>query len=428
MKPAIRVQGLSKQYRLGGSSAESYQTLREAIVSRIAGPWRRARRLIRQTSPSTNVSPTPSALFSALRDVSFDVRPGEVVGLVGRNGAGKSTLLKVISRITEPTAGRVELRGRVASLLEVGTGFHPELSGRENIYLNGAVLGMSRVEIARKFDAIVQFAEMETFLDTPVKRYSSGMYVRLAFAVAAHLEPEILLVDEVLAVGDIAFQRKCLGRMREVSRSGRTVLFVSHNMAAIEALCDSAVLMNSGAVAQMGAVQPIVKKYYRLLQGQQSNSAADLSDVDGPDRNEKVLQSAVVVDDSGNPTTVVPMGGELRIKLRLYSRQAIEDPSIGMGIDDQNEQRILTVHTPLSRIAIERIAGNCEVNCVIPALPLAPDDYWIKIAVAARGKQVDCVEKALGFTVVNADAFGEGRGFHRGLCVAASKWSIRMID
>src|SRR4051812_46024011 len=221
MNPIIRVDRLSKRYRIGDTQAPP-QTLREAVARRMR---RRGRQEKQERAAQTELW--------ALRDVSFDVNPGEVVGIVGRNGSGKSTLLKILSRITEPTLGRVELRGRIASLLEVGTGFHPELTGRENIYLNGAILGMSRREIDRKFDEIVAFSEIEEFLDTPVKRYSSGMYVRLAFAVAAHLEPEILVVDEVLAVGDIAFQKKCLGKIGEVARGGRTVLFVSHNMHAI---------------------------------------------------------------------------------------------------------------------------------------------------------------------------------------------------
>jgi len=238
----IEVRGLSKRYRLGQLGAGS---LREE-----------AERLFRRRGPR------PAGEFWALKDVSFDVAPGEVLGVVGRNGAGKSTLLKLLSRVTEPTAGEVRLRGRVASLLEVGTGFHPELTGRENIYLNGAILGMTRVEIRRKFDEIVAFAEVERFLETPVKRYSSGMYVRLAFAVAAHLEPEILIVDEVLAVGDAEFQKKCLGKMRRVSaEEGRTVLFVSHNMTAINSLCDRAMLMAGGEVAMVGLPEEVVRGY-----------------------------------------------------------------------------------------------------------------------------------------------------------------------
>ena len=231
---AIRVDGLGKCYKLG--RRESYRTLRESILDATAAPWRALRRA--GSRPGGEAE-----LLWALKDVSFEVAPGEVIGVIGRNGAGKSTLLKLLSRITEPTEGEAWIAGRVGSLLEVGTGFHPELTGRENLYLNGAILGMRRAEIRRKFDEIVAFAEVERFLDTPVKRYSSGMYVRLAFAVAAHLETEVLLVDEVLAVGDHRFQRKCLGKMGEIGKQGRTVLFVSHAMAAVQALCTRGIVL-----------------------------------------------------------------------------------------------------------------------------------------------------------------------------------------
>ncbi|HEX7956508.1 MAG TPA: ABC transporter ATP-binding protein, partial [Pyrinomonadaceae bacterium] len=248
MSAIIRVEGLGKQYRIGARGA-SYDTLREALMGALRAPLRG-----RGASGGEEI-------FWALKDVAFEVEPGEVLGIVGRNGAGKSTLLKVLSRITEPTEGRVELYGRVASLLEVGTGFHPELSGRENIFLNGAILGMRRAEIARKFDEIVAFAEIERFIDTPVKRYSSGMYVRLAFAVAAHLEPEILIIDEVLAVGDAAFQQKCLGKISSVARQGRTVLFVSHNMVAVKTMCTRALLLHGGRVADDGPPVRVVNGY-----------------------------------------------------------------------------------------------------------------------------------------------------------------------
>jgi lipopolysaccharide transport system ATP-binding protein len=249
MTPIIKVEGLGKRYRLG-SDVSAYLTLREALMTRLR-------------SPLNGRSAADDKNIWALRDVNFNINPGELVGVIGRNGAGKSTLLKILSRVTEPTHGRVELHGRVGSLLEVGTGFHPELSGRENIFLNGAILGMSRTEIARKFDDIVSFAEVEKFIDTPVKRYSSGMYVRLAFAVAAHLEPEILLVDEVLAVGDSSFQRKCLDRMRDVGQHGRTVLFVSHSMSAITRLCERTILLDEGTVLEDGPSHKVVSSYLR---------------------------------------------------------------------------------------------------------------------------------------------------------------------
>ncbi len=248
---AIRVDNLSKLYHLGARQ-QRHDTLRDALTSRF-----------RRAHQSTNSQSTSSDDLWALKDVSFEVKRGEVLGIIGRNGAGKSTLLKILSRITEPTSGRAEIHGRVGSLLEVGTGFHPELTGRENIFLNGAILGMRRVEIQRRFDEIVAFAEIERFLDTPVKRYSSGMYVRLAFAVAAHLEPEILLVDEVLAVGDAAFQKKCLGKMGDVASQGRTVLFVSHQMNAIQSLCQQCVLLSNGHIMEHGGASHVVSQYMR---------------------------------------------------------------------------------------------------------------------------------------------------------------------
>lgn len=251
--PIIQVENLGKKYRLRQQSAGRYTALRDVLASKIRG-------ILRPAAQKETASPDDD--FWALNDVSFEINRGQVVGIIGRNGAGKSTLLKVVSRITEPTTGRVTLRGRVASLLEVGTGFHPELTGRENIYLNGAILGMTKVEIRSKFDEIVAFAEVARFLDTPVKRYSSGMYVRLAFAVAAHLEPEILVVDEVLAVGDAQFQKKCMGKMGEVARAGRTILFVSHNLNAVENLCSHAILLNGGKLQKQGDdVRGIITTY-----------------------------------------------------------------------------------------------------------------------------------------------------------------------
>jgi lipopolysaccharide transport system ATP-binding protein len=252
---AIRCEGLGKQYRIG--ERERYKALRDTITDTISAPFRWLR------NPQSAIRNPQSEPFWALRDVSFNVKHGEVVGIIGRNGAGKSTLLKILSRITTPTEGQVKINGRVGSLLEVGTGFHPELTGRENISLNGAILGMRRREIERKFDEIVEFAEIEDFIDTPVKRYSSGMYMRLAFAVAAHLDPEILVVDEVLAVGDAQFQKKCLGKMGEVAQRGRTVLFVSHNMAAVQRLCSEAIWLEKGMIEEAGEVGEVVSRYLK---------------------------------------------------------------------------------------------------------------------------------------------------------------------
>ena len=267
----IKVENLSKQYRIGGAR-EGYKTFRETLVDAAKAPFQQLGRLFNRQSSIDN---RHSETIWALKDVSFEVKSGEVVGIIGRNGAGKSTLLKILSKITEPTEGRVELRGRVGSLLEVGTGFHPELTGHENVYMYGAILGMDRWEVTRKFDEIVAFAEIEKFIETPVKRYSSGMYMRLAFAVAAHMETEILLVDEVLAVGDALFQKKCLGKMGEVSMQGRTVLFVSHNMQAVKRLCKQGILLHEGRIAGMGPAETVVDKY--LVAGLQCEVNTDIS-------------------------------------------------------------------------------------------------------------------------------------------------------
>ena len=305
MAPIIKVQGLGKQYSIG-TQGSAYSTLREVLTTKLRSPLSQRRNKSRDQK------------IWALRDVSFEVNPGEVVGIIGRNGAGKSTLLKILSRITEPTTGRVELYGRVGSLLEVGTGFHPELTGRENIFLNGAILGMARAEIERKFDEIVAFAEIEKFLDTPVKRYSSGMYVRLAFAVAAYLEPEILLVDEVLAVGDASFQRKCLDRMKDVSHHGRTVLFVSHNMPAVTRLCERTILLDEGTILQDDQSQKVVSSY--LKSGLGTMAAREWPDAAKAPGNDVVRLCAVRVrTEDGQVTDAIdirrPVGIEMEFEV-----------------------------------------------------------------------------------------------------------------
>jgi lipopolysaccharide transport system ATP-binding protein len=311
---AISVNGLSKLYQIG-AKRHSYNTLRDRVTDTLASSWRRARHVLRGQSTSAAVS---DATIWALQDISFEVKRGEVVGLIGRNGAGKSTLLKVLSRITEPTEGYAEIHGRVGSLLEVGTGFHHELTGRENIYLNGSILGMKKGEIDRKFDEIVAFAEVERFIDTPVKHYSSGMYLRLAFAVAAHLEPEILLVDEVLAVGDARFQRKCLNKMQDVGQHGRTILFVSHNMPAITRLCERAILLDEGRVLEDGPAYQVVKTY--LNAGLGTSAAREWADLTRAPGDDVVRLRAVRVrTEEGTITDAVdirrPVGIDLEYEV-----------------------------------------------------------------------------------------------------------------
>jgi lipopolysaccharide transport system ATP-binding protein len=318
--PIVSVEHLSKRYVIAHKQ-DSRDGLRHVLENALRNPF--------QTFRQRN-SPSSQEEFWALKDVSFDLEQGEVVGIIGRNGAGKSTLLKVLSRITEPTSGRIRLRGRVASLLEVGTGFHPDLTGRENIYLNGAILGMSRVEIRSKFDEIVAFSEVEKYLDTPVKRYSSGMYVRLAFAVAAHLEPEILIVDEVLAVGDIAFQKKCLGKMEDISKSGgRTVLFVSHNMAMITRLCGKAVLLQNGSVAMIDSAEAVVSQY--VLSFGETGSEKVWAETDRPGNNKMRLRAVRVVDGEGRLVSAVDIRRRVWIELHYEALEELP-PRVRTGL------------------------------------------------------------------------------------------------
>lgn len=412
---AITAQKVGKRYAITHADLRPvYRTLRESLSTGVVS-------LVERVRGKGGAAATRD--FWALSEIDFEVDVGEVVGIVGRNGAGKSTLLKILSRITKPTTGHVALRGRVVSLLEVGTGFHPELTGRENIYLNGAILGMSRREIDRTFDQIVSFAEVDRFLDTPVKRYSSGMYVRLAFAVAAYLEPEILIVDEVLAVGDMAFQRKCIGRMKEVGQTGRTVLFVSHNLAAVESLCTRAILLDKGLVAADDSVPTVIAEYRRRVIGVEVRGAL-VFDPNGPGRNTPVLRSAELRGEDDDKTNFVPLGGKFRLRIQFDVPHVIEFPLIGVGIDDSMGQRILTLHTPQNDRTIKQISGRRDVECVVHQFPLAPGDYWIKLEVAVGGSSVDVVERALHFSVVDGEAFGQGRGFTRGLCVSPSAWSV----
>ncbi|HEY0404608.1 MAG TPA: ABC transporter ATP-binding protein [Pyrinomonadaceae bacterium] len=303
---AITAESIAKEYRIG-ELQDSYRTLRDVLAGAALGPVRAFQSLLRRGRARSE-----NEIIWALRDISFEVRRGEIVGLIGRNGAGKSTLLKILSRITEPTRGRARISGRVGSLLEVGTGFHPELSGRENTYLNGAILGMKKSEIKRKFDEIVAFAEVERFVDTPVKHYSSGMYLRLAFAVAAHLEPEILLVDEVLAVGDAAFQNKCLGKMSDVAKEGRTVLFVSHNMPAIKNLCHRALLLDGGTIEREGDAASVVQYY---LQGDYQGSKKIWAEAERPGNESFKLNSVRVLDGNGEEAAAVRLSESLVVEI-----------------------------------------------------------------------------------------------------------------
>ncbi len=388
----IRVEGLSKQYRIG--TPERYRALRDSLASGLAAPLRMIRTLARYAAGSSNGSgrnSTPADAASrngtiwALKDVSFEVHRGEAVGLVGRNGAGKTTLLKVLAQITRPTQGRAEVRGRVGSLLEVGTGFHPELTGRENTYLSGAILGMTKSEIDRKFDEIVAFSGVERFLDTPLKHYSSGMQMRLAFAVAAHLEPEILLVDEVLAVGDIEFQKKCLGKMEAVTRGGRTVLFVSHNMGAIRRLCTGGVWLDNGAVRRVGSAADCIDAYSSSVAatGDEETGVFDL--VERPDREGtgKVQFTEIrLLGDGDTPRARLDYGESIRIQMRLHARESVRPYFIGVAIYAADGTDLLsTVQTDsLAGRIIEAGESHCLV-CRCEHLVLRPGSYFLQASV-----------------------------------------------
>jgi len=395
MRPGgIRVEAISKQFALAGRRV-AYRTLRDALAESLVGAWR--------TGLGKRRASEESRSHWALRDVSFEVSPGEVIGLIGRNGAGKSTLLKVLSRITEPTAGRATVAGRVASLLEVGTGFHGELSGRENVFLNGAILGMSRREIASKLDSIVAFAEVEKFLDTPVKHYSSGMYLRLAFSVAAHLEPEILFVDEVLAVGDAEFQRRCLGKMEDVARQGRTVLFVSHNMAAVRLLCQRGLLLAGGQVAFDG---PIGEATGRYLAGAQDRAGERVwSSLDVAPGNEVVRLSAVRLrDESGALVSEVGIHAALQVEIEyvvLASGHPLD--AFCYFVDDFGATRFVSLDNLDSPWRNgTRPRGHYRSVCHVPGDFLNEGLVRLHVLVNSSGARLHAVEHdALVFRVVD---------------------------
>lgn len=414
-RPVISVEHLSKAYRIG-LKEEVPDTLTSALIGFAKAPLRKFQQL-RRLDTFRHTGDAEDIVW-ALKDVSFEVHEGEVLGVIGRNGAGKSTLLKILSRITEPTSGRAVIRGRVSSLLEVGTGFHPELSGRENVYLNGTILGMTKAEIDRKFDEIVDFSGVEKFLDTPIKRYSSGMKVRLAFAVAAHLEPEILIIDEVLAVGDAEFQKKCMGKMQDVARGGRTVLFVSHNMAAVETLCTNGIQLQHGGLIFAGHAEDTVAHYRRTaLQIARSKGDNLLA-------NSRIIRNVAIIGNDGAPTGVVAVSHDLLIRITLAPEHPIRFPKLGIGIDCITGERALTVHTPATRQTIGPLLTPTVIDCHIPGSPLAPGEYTLKLAVSENNQELETAEGVCAFTVDNGEIFSEGRGFHRGLCVAKSEWIV----
>ena len=404
MSYAIKIEGLGKRYFLTHQDKARYHSLRDSLSNG-------ANRLAVTARNLFGGQPLPARsdkeVFWALKDINFEVAQGERLAIVGRNGAGKSTLLKLLSRVTEPTQGRAILRGRIASLLEVGTGFHPELTGRENIYLNGAILGMGRPEIDRKFDEIVAFADVEKFLDTPVKRYSSGMYTRLAFSVAAHLETDILIIDEVLAVGDAAFQRKCLGKMEDVSQQGRTLLFVSHNMAAVETLCNRAVLLSGGKVIDVGETRRIVEAYAQTWrQGVALNERRDRSGT-----GLVSIESIVMEDDFGKSTLRISSMQELSFNVTVSAKRE----TFGRKVDlilivcDSRDDRMVPLYTEWTHSELRISSDRQTFKCTLPSgLPLIADTYWLTAAVLVGGINSDKLERALEFEVVPSQTYANG--------------------
>jgi lipopolysaccharide transport system ATP-binding protein len=413
MSAAITIDGISKCYQIGLRS-KPYETLRDAIMNAIQAPFRR---LTGNRGPRS-----AEGEFWALKNVSFEVKKGEVIGIIGRNGAGKSTLLKILSRITEPTEGIAKLKGRVASLLEVGTGFHPELTGRENVYLNGAILGMHKAEIDRKFDEIVAFAETEKFLDTPVKYYSSGMYVRLAFAVAAHLEPEILIVDEVLAVGDQEFQKKCMGRIQQVSQGdGRTVLFVSHNIAAIRNLCDRAAYLRGGELVSVGPAEEVVTEYLNAAKGSDEKNLLTRPRFPGIAASISGF-SAQPAKDSDHLVS----GGSATFEVEMNIQESIQNAAVTVMFCSDQGYRVLAFSSRCERGLMQLPSGKHVIKCHVDSLPLLEGRYMVDIEIFTGDTVADFVEHATVVDVSSGNFFGRPETLlpFEGRVLARSDWDL----
>jgi lipopolysaccharide transport system ATP-binding protein len=426
MSPIISVENLGKRYTIShqaGRTTGRYRRLSEELVDAVMAPFRAlASRLRGDRALSLGEDQQSNEDFWALRNVSFEVKEGEVLGIIGRNGAGKSTLLKVLSRITEPSEGRVRIRGRVASLLEVGTGFHPELTGRENIYLNGAILGMTRAEIRRKFDEIVAFAEVEKFLDTPVKRYSSGMYVRLAFAVAAHLEPEVLVVDEVLAVGDADFQKKCLRKMGAVASSGRTVLFVSHNLGAIRTLCQRSLLLDRGRTAMIGGVIGVIERYMQGFNGEERGTA--ISPTQHVRGDGRVLITNVQVSAASGESQQAFLIGE---SFKLTFRYQVRTPTLcAFWFFLQNSDGVVVTSCfQKDNCALVLIREDGEMRLRMPSLYLQPGRYVVSAGIMnSTPEMVDWVDGAVEFQVLPQFVTGLAFDQRYGLVSHQSAWEV----
>ncbi|NES18039.1 MAG: ABC transporter ATP-binding protein [Symploca sp. SIO3E6] len=421
----IRVEHLSKKYIIAHQQKKkgSNQTLRELITD---GVKSFSSKLLKPTKENS-LNPDREE-FWALNDVSFEIKQGDRVGIIGRNGAGKSTLLKILSRITEPTNGRIVIKGRVASLLEVGTGFHGELTGRENIYLNGAILGMSKAEIKRKFDEIVAFAEVEKFLDTPVKRYSSGMYVRLAFAVAAHLEPEILIVDEVLAVGDAQFQKKCLGRMEKVAEEGKTVIFVSHQMAAISNLCSSCIMLKSGKLAFHGNTQYAIKRYLEVDHQNQQEPEKELINF-RPSWAKPLITSVRVLDSDNRENSSFPLGADITFEMTFNSGNypKLKTPVMGVVIHHELFGTLTGVNTRMTGFETNgKYYNSATMLCRVKHIPLLQGNYTVDIWLGDGAIDIDTLTGYLSFRIEGTDIYGTGRTpfSNMGVIFLEPKWQI----
>ena len=399
---AIRIEGLSKRYLIGGKQ-KRYGRLGDQLTETFLSPFRRAGKLLRGESSGASEL---TQEFWALRDVSFDIKQGEILGIIGHNGAGKSTLLKILSRLTEPTTGYADVFGRIGSLLEVGTGFHPELTGRENVYLNGSILGMRRAEIDRKFDAIVDFAEIEQFIDTPVKHYSSGMYVRLAFSVAAHLEPEILLIDEVLAVGDVGFQKKSLGKMENVSQQGRTVIFVSHNMNALQRLCPQSVLFNRGKLVTQDKTSKVIEQYLTAVSSDSvgPNQQIGLADQKREGTGKVKFESVAFAGDEASLRYFPYTNGPLDVSLELSAQSSCSVGSIAVVISDRYGTKLVNADTLSYGESIDLNKGKNSLKLRIDQLHLNPGMYTIGLWAADPPSEIhDYIPSAVLFEVVETE-------------------------
>lgn len=428
MSIALKVEQVSKMYRLGITGANTLAEDLQRLWHSVQG---KDNNFLASVEENDRSKKGTSQHVWALRDVSFQIDKGDVLGVIGKNGAGKSTLLKVLSRVTTPTTGSLKAKGRIASLLEVGTGFHPELTGRDNIYLNGAILGMTRAEITRKFDEIVAFSGVERYIDTPVKRYSSGMYVRLAFAVAAHLEPEILIVDEVLAVGDVEFQKKCLGKMNDVSKKeGRTVLFVSHNMGAVQELCNKAMLMQNGTVKEFGPTPKIITSYLNSFRNQETSY--DLTAHSNREGNKKILLTGYEFQNDNAEridSFLAGQSGKIVLNFKVNEPAYINTLHFSIRVSDDMDNNIFHMSNSVANgveFKIEELAKNGKVECSFEKLPIQPGIYYLHLFVSDLRNVFDHVHYAGKLEVDSGNFFGTGKLPPTGTLLVKNTWKLEV--